>query len=89
MKTISIFEEQLELDTDPKELCKVHKFFDEYISVFNKNHNFKENTEKILYEYSKESIYKTFNILKNTFEKKVNLISNSLGLKIIPGLIVL
>ncbi|EKX80663.1 hypothetical protein CFSAN001628_005039 [Clostridium botulinum CFSAN001628] len=26
MKTISIFEEQLELDTDPKELCKVHKF---------------------------------------------------------------
>ena len=57
METISIFEKQLELGTDPKELCKAHKFFDEYFSVFNKNHNFKENTKKILYEYSKESIF--------------------------------
>lgn len=54
MKTISIFEEQLELDTDPKELCKVHKFFDEYISVFNKNHNFKENTEKYYMNIAKK-----------------------------------
>ncbi|AKC62400.1 Uncharacterised protein [Clostridium sporogenes] len=88
METISIFEKQLELGTDPKELCKAHKFFDEYFSVFNKNHNFKENTKKILYEYSKESIYKTFNILKNAFEKKANFISDSLDLKIIPSLIV-
>ncbi|APF26532.1 hypothetical protein NPD7_1401 [Clostridium sporogenes] len=88
MKTIGIFEKQLELDTDQDELYKTNIFFNEYFSVFNKNPNLKENTEKILYEYSKESIYKTFNILKNTFEKKVNFISDSLDLKIIPDLIV-
>ncbi|EKS4342441.1 hypothetical protein QB607_000370 [Clostridium botulinum] len=88
METISIFEKQLELDTDQDELYKTNIFFNEYFSAFNKNPNLKENTEKILYEYSKESIYKTFNILKNTFEKKVNFISGSLDLKIIPGLIV-
>ncbi|ENK0557438.1 hypothetical protein B2H94_06635 [Clostridium sporogenes] len=88
METIYIFKKQLELGTDPKELYKTHIFFNEYFNVFNKDPNFKENTEKILYEYSKESIYKAFNILKNTFEKKVNFISDSLDLKIIPGLIV-
>ncbi|MGO5064997.1 MULTISPECIES: hypothetical protein [unclassified Clostridium] len=88
MEIISIFEKQLEFDADANKLYKTHIFFNEYFSVFNKYSNFKENTEKILYEYSKESIYKTFNILKNTFEKKVNFISDSLDLKIIPGLIV-
>lgn len=88
MKTIDIFKKQLEFDNDAKELYKTHIFFNEYFNVFNKYSNFKENTKKILYEYSKESIYKTFNILKNTFEKKVNFISGSLDLKIIPSLIV-
>ncbi|EPY2276219.1 hypothetical protein ACXAT3_000919 [Clostridium sporogenes] len=88
MDIISIFEKQLELGSSSDELYKTNIFFNEYFSVFNKNPNFKENTKKILYKYSKEKIYKTFNILKNTFKKKVNLISNSLHLKIIPGIIV-
>ena len=47
--------------------------------------------KKILKKYYiniAKRVYKTFNILKNTFEKKVNFISGLLDLKIIPSLIV-